>query len=521
MTDRQTKSAIIQWLIPAIILVIIIIVMLTDFSVKSQQAAADDVAGLYLNKAEKYAEEVNYEIKGMTAAGKTIIQLIYEEKWMSEKRIAEMEKALYENSDAYAVLYYGGRGLGIMHDGSKVEITEARYFQGIKDELDKMRKEQKAGSGPLIYYTYVFKDELGIGNSAVVAALTGREKEDILLMYYPVEKLDALFAQPAFETSAFYAVIDADGGIIKVNGAGKGLVEGGNIWKSLRDGGEDKELLQKVQVRIKNKTSGSFSASLGGEGKRLVYAPVGINNWSLMIGIDQAYVDKQIEQGWDDSETMIQRLIIAVGIFLGVVVVINILGRIRSNEKRKKLEEKADTDLLTGLNNKLATERKMKEYMEKHPKEQALLFVLDVDNFKKINDTRGHAFGDEVLSALGHRMAAMFRSSDIIGRTGGDEFMILLKKLDNDEILEKEAKKLGDFFKDFQVGEYVKYAATASIGAAVFPKDGSDFESMYKAADSALYTAKKRGKSQLAFYGEEDSKSEGIKRVERESKVTR
>ena len=89
------------------------------------------------------------------------------------------------------------------------------------------------------------------------------------------------------------------------------------------------------------------------------------------------------------------------------------------------------------------------------------------------------------------------------------------------EILEKEAKKLCDFFKDFQVGEYVKYAATASIGAAVFPKDGNDFESMYKAADSALYTAKKRGKSQLAFYGEENDKSEGIKRVERESKVVK
>ncbi len=118
-------------------------------------------------------------------------------------------------------------------------------------------------------------------------------------------------------------------------------------------------------------------------------------------------------------------------------------------------------------------------------------------------------------------MASIFRSSDIIGRTGGDEFMILLKKLDSEEILEKEAKKLCDFFKDFQVGEYVKYAATASIGAAVFPKDGSDFESMYKAADSALYTAKKRGKSQLAFYGEENDKSEGIKRVERESKVVK
>ena len=151
----------------------------------------------------------------------------------------------------------------------------------------------------------------------------------------------------------------------------------------------------------------------------------------------------------------------------------------------------------------------------------ALLFVLDVDNFKKINDTLGHAFGDEVLSSLGHQVKAMFRASDIIGRTGGDEFMILLKNLGSDEILEKEAKKLGDFFKDFQTGEYVKYAATASIGAAVFPKDGQDFESMYKAADSALYVAKKRGKSQIAFYGDENEKSEGKKRVERESRVNK
>lgn len=521
MTDKQTKSVIMQWLIPTVILVIILVVMLTDFSTQSQQAAADNVAKSYVNAAEKYAEEVKYEIQGMAAAGKTIIQLICEEPGISEKKVVEMERALYENSDAYAVVYYGGRGLGVMHDGLKVEITEARYFQGIKDGLIKKSREQKEAAAPMISYTYVFKDEIGIGNSAIVAALTGGSGEDLLLMYYPVKKLDGLFIQPEFESNAFYTVISPDGQIIKVNGSGQGLVEGGNIWKILEDSGHDSDLLQKVEVRMKNKTSGSFTANIGGVDRRVVYAPVGINNWTLLVGIDQSYVDKQIDREWSNSENMIYRLVMAVGVFLGIVVVINIISRLRSNEKRKKLEQKADTDLLTGLNNKLATERKMKEYMEKHPKEQALLFVLDVDNFKKINDTLGHAFGDEVLSALGHRMASIFRSSDIIGRTGGDEFMILLKKLDSEEILEKEAKKLCDFFKDFQVGEYVKYAATASIGAAVFPKDGNDFESMYKAADSALYTAKKRGKSQLAFYGEENDKSEGIKRVERESKVVK
>ena len=66
--------------------------------------------------------------------------------------------------------------------------------------------------------------------------------------------------------------------------------------------------------------------------------------------------------------------------------------------------------------------------------------------------------------------------------------------------------KLEYFFRHFQVGDYVKYSATASIGAAVFPADGSDFETLYKAADGALYKAKKRGKNQLAFFDDRDRK---------------
>ena len=70
----------------------------------------------------------------------------------------------------------------------------------------------------------------------------------------------------------------------------------------------------------------------------------------------------------------------------------------------------------------MATERKIKEYITMNPQSQAMLFVLDIDNFKKINDTMGHAFGDEVLKNIGMRLKAAFRSSDIVGRFGGDEF---------------------------------------------------------------------------------------------------
>ena len=101
---------------------------------------------------------------------------------------------------------------------------------------------------------------------------------------------------------------------------------------------------------------------------------------------------------------------------------------------------------------------------------------------------------------MGKQIGVNFRVTDIIGRTGGDEFTIFLKELKDESSCLKEAQKLVDFFRGFQVGEYVKYSATASIGAAVFPENGKDFESLYKAADQALYKAKERGKNQLAFF---------------------
>ena len=147
-----------------------------------------------------------------------------------------------------------------------------------------------------------------------------------------------------------------------------------------------------------------------------------------------------------------------------------------------------------------------------------MMCVLDIDNFKKINDTMGHAFGDEVIATLGKRIKSEFRVSDIIGRIGGDEFVIFLKDLKTDEIIEKEASRISGFFKDFQVGTYTKYSPTASIGAALYPRDASDYVSLYKSADTALYKAKKRGKNQLAFY--RDATDEDKKEAE-ELKITK
>ncbi len=200
---------------------------------------------------------------------------------------------------------------------------------------------------------------------------------------------------------------------------------------------------------------------------------------------------------------MIMKVLISIGIFVGLIIVIYIINRVSFTKESMELQNKAETDLLTELLNKISTENKIKEYLEGEGKDKTcMMCVLDIDNFKKINDTMGHAFGDEVLATLGKRIRTEFRVTDIIGRTGGDEFIIFLKDLKDDSIIEREAGRVAGFFKDFTVGTYTKYSPTASIGAAIYPRDGVDYESMYKAADTALYKAKKRGKNQLAFFSE-------------------
>ena len=78
--------------------------------------------------------------------------------------------------------------------------------------------------------------------------------------------------------------------------------------------------------------------------------------------------------------------------------------------------------------------------------------------------------------------------------------MVFLKNIKDQETVDREAARVASFFKNFKAGEYVKYSATASIGVAIYPKDGDNFESLYKAADQAVYQAKRHGKNQLAFY---------------------
>ena len=315
------------------------------------------------------------------------------------------------------------------------------------------------------------------------------------------DDMKEFFDNSVYGDKAFFSLVNRNGTIMACYGATDGTaILQNDFWNSLKDISESLGSWTLFERQQQKGNSGILHVKEDGVGKIICHFPIRGTEWNLVVGIDESYLSGIQQSFRGPIVNLTVKISISIAVALIIITAINILVRIKASEHSKVLEDKADTDLLTDLNNKMATERKIREYMEKYPDKQGVLFVLDVDNFKKINDTMGHAFGDEVLRSLAVRLQSMFRATDIVGRTGGDEFMVFLKDIREISMIEREGKKIEQFFHQFEVGEYVKYSVTASVGAAVFPGDGKSFEELYKAADNALYVSKRHGKNQLSFY---------------------
>lgn len=487
MRDKQVRTATAQWLIPTIMLLIAMIAMFIDFYTTSSEAAQEQVEKGFIFMAEGYASQMAEKLTAMQQSGKTAAAIMGKHSKRELGLAEEAVEALAAETAAYMVIMSDLEGNGINQDGEWISVLGTDYYGDIQ-----------GGNEKFLY----LEDDGFSGRSAFLVVLSidkwnvPEETKGMILMYYPIEEFRTMVKNGELGGNAFFIITDISGRIMEKSNGLYTSFEGDNLWKGV----SDDNAVKRAKVRMQNRNNGIINIVDNREEYKLVYVPVGVNDWYVAMGVKQPYVRRMQNQAWNNTKIMLYKLILIICIFFAIIVTLNIISRVRSNEQTRNLADKADTDLLTDLYNKAATERKIKEYIEEHPNEQAVMFLLDIDNFKRINDTMGHAFGDEVLRTLGHDIRGEFRVSDIIGRTGGDEFIIFLKGIKDDAFMEQEAKRMAHFFSTFQAGEYVKYSATASIGAAVFPKDAKDFDGLYKAADKALYKAKERGKNQLVFF---------------------
>lgn len=176
------------------------------------------------------------------------------------------------------------------------------------------------------------------------------------------------------------------------------------------------------------------------------------------------------------------------------------------NEKFRASEAKAtylaQYDYLTGLPNRTLCEDRFNNLLnriKRHGGQCALLFI-DLDNFKTINDSLGHSIGDQVLKLVAKTLKRCLRSTDTACRFGGDEFIVLLSDIKNPQQIERIATKILKLLTKPAQLEHHYIQTSASIGIAMAPQDGSDFDSFCKNADIAMYRAKADGKNLYRFF---------------------
>jgi len=165
--------------------------------------------------------------------------------------------------------------------------------------------------------------------------------------------------------------------------------------------------------------------------------------------------------------------------------------------RSRVLAEAAATDPLTGVANRSGLEEGAREILGR-PGEHALM-LLDLDRFKRINDSWGHAAGDAMLTTVAERLRQQLRASDLIARSGGDEFVVLLGASPARDQLEAMARRLGERLSEPVSWEGKELAISASIGVALWPQDGHSLEALMLAADRAMYHSKRR-RGTYAFF---------------------
>jgi diguanylate cyclase (GGDEF)-like protein/PAS domain S-box-containing protein len=161
-------------------------------------------------------------------------------------------------------------------------------------------------------------------------------------------------------------------------------------------------------------------------------------------------------------------------------------------------------DSLTELPNRMVAESKMSAAIRAagHSGRKAALLFIDVDNFKRVNDSFGHGTGDRLLKEIVGRLASCMRESDTLARVSGDEFLVVAPDIGNPEVVESIAERIRKSFEPALVVDGREISTTVSIGAAVYPDDGTGFEELHRQADLAMYSAKRGGRNTFRAYTE-------------------
>ncbi|MBQ6633364.1 MAG: GGDEF domain-containing protein [Ruminococcus sp.] len=374
---------------------------------------------------------------------------------------------IMENFVDYGIVYRNNRTVGKISNG-----TLTLFGDNIYKELSAMISRERTNDGWQAGYN---------GDLRRIYYVKKVHDNAVLVISFYSAELDSVFDNPETLGDMEIRLVDQNYNTI--------------YSKSGEDTG--KPLSEKIVKLIEGKTSASVMDD------ELLVTVDSCDNWYVVCYIPTRII-------LNEKNDMKLFIFMTAGLAALLALLVGFLFSYKLTSPIKKtvvsLDEKASEDLLTGTLNKLSFEEYASNILTASLEdERHALLILDIDNFKGVNDSLGHAFGDKVLKKTGDILRATFSEDDYLGRIGGDEFCVLVNtRFDTEEkfreYVETKCGELCTAYRNNYTGKNGEYKISASIGVAVSPDDAKTFEQLYHACDKALYRSKKSGKDTYTFY---------------------
>ena len=391
-------------------------------------------------------------------------EAIATEKLISDKLYS---LCIMENFVDYGIVYRDNRTVGKLSNGTK-NLFGDRIFQDLSDMAVRQNSSDGWATGYNNDFTRIYYVKMIHENALLVISFYGSELETAFDNPESVQGMDVRLTDSSFNI----------------------------IYSSVRD-----EVGTPLPVDIASKVRDKNAVTIMDD-EYLVTVNSSGERWYIVCSIPTSIILS--EKNEMKFYIYIVALIAAVlAVAIGILLSFKLTAPVKNVVTT--LDSKARNDLLTGTLNKLTFE----EYTENcvtssQSTEQHALILIDLDNFKGVNDTLGHAYGDKVLTNVGAILHSIFSKNDYIGRIGGDEFCVLLNTPPIDDgnykdFVVSKCKELSEAFHNNYTGDDGNYKISASIGVAMFPDCGTNFKELYAASDKALYASKKRGKDTYTF----------------------
>lgn len=410
---------------------------------------------------------------------------------ISEKNMCSI-RVLHKNSDFDMVSIIDTEGNSHYDEGSVKNVSHRRYF-----------KEAIAGNRTLSDPLESSVD----GTTRVVIGVPIYEEGDenhevigILAASYDMTALSRMMFEDIYGGEGFSMILTEEGTVISYdteNSAGGMAVEsiGNNLFGKYKEEINSNIAVSNVTADLKKGKSGCAKLDTGISKWYMAYVPLAYNGWMVCYAIPSksARGDYQFIRQYE--------MILCLALVLAVIVLIFALMR-GVKKRQRALMEYANTDALTGLCNKEKTKNEIENWLEKTEEHSGIqaFCIMDVDFFKEVNDTFGHLVGDLVLQTIGDFLMHQFRSGDVLGRIGGDEFVIFMKNVDTVEHLKEKVKEVTEGISGLRIPELKGKKLSVSLGVSYVPDYGKTYLELYTNADIALYETKRKGRNGYTIY---------------------